>query len=200
MSLSPRSVQSRPPTSINIVVFPVHQRRRLRPTNIATAGGLRAILSDPNKLVVAVGGVTALAARIFMRRELIIAFVALEKENVVFSSMLEDIYIYSWGSEVYKLEVLGYCSSVQEVHEEVQGKSARLSRIKVLGTTACQSSSTTWRKDSISAASFLRCNEMRKSPVGSEDAAEIESFLQVVDKLWQAVVPRTLQRKTNLIS
>lgn len=65
-------------------------------------------------------------------RELIIAFIALEKENIVFSSTLEDIYIYSWGSEVYKLKVLGR-RSVQEV----QGESSQPSQPfpdKVVGT------------------------------------------------------------------
>lgn len=35
---------------------------------LSTAGGLRAILTDQNKLVVAVGGLTALAAGIYTTR------------------------------------------------------------------------------------------------------------------------------------
>lgn len=44
------------------------RRCQLRWMHLFFAGGLRAILTDQNKLVVAVGGVTALAAGIYTTR------------------------------------------------------------------------------------------------------------------------------------
>ena len=47
---------------------PFYNNLRVKNLYLYVAGGLRAILTDQNKLVVAVGGVTALAAGVYTTR------------------------------------------------------------------------------------------------------------------------------------